>query len=189
MKKLIPKIIGAVAAGSIFWSGIAYGQDVAEPLSTATPLGQVSTFSELVSLLWAYGAQVIIGLAIFFVVLGALFYIASAGNDERISEGKQMIFGSLIAIVIVLLSGVLMRTLHKPTAGTTGTLAEVPKVIGNATSILVGLIGAFAVLMLAYGGILYITGRGDEEKLEKAHHAFRYAVYGLVVGALAYTLV
>ncbi len=152
----------------------------------STALGEVSNFGELVSVIWAYGSQVIIVLAIFFVVLGAFFYIASAGNETKISQGKQMIFGALIAIVIVLLSGVLIRTLHKPAEGTTGALAEVPQVIGNATNILTGLIGGFAILMLIYAGILYVTGRGEAEKLEKAHNAFRYGVYGLIVGALSY---
>lgn len=163
---------------------VAYAQGV-----NSTPLGEVSNFGELVSLMWAYGSQVIIALAIFFIVLGALMYIASAGNDERIAQGKQMIFGGLIGIAIVLLSGVLIRTLHRPTEGTTGALAEVPKVISNATNILIGLIGAFAVLMLAYSGILYITGRGDATKLEKAHRALRYGVIGLVLGVLAYGIV
>ncbi|MBN1258531.1 hypothetical protein JXA05_02120 [Candidatus Peregrinibacteria bacterium] len=153
-----------------------------------TPLGRVSTFGELISLVWAYGSQVLIALAVFFVVLGALFYVASAGNQERVDQGKQMIFGSLIAIVIVMLSGVLIRLLHKPAAGSTGALADVPNVISNATNILIGIIGSFTILMLAYASFLYLTGRGEPDKIEKAHNAFRYAVYGLVVGVLAYAI-
>ncbi|MFH0820475.1 MAG: TrbC/VirB2 family protein [Candidatus Peregrinibacteria bacterium] len=156
---------------------------------TSTPLGEVTNFGELVSLVWAYGSQIIIGLAIFFVILGAFFYVTSAGNDERVSQGKQMVFGALVAIVLVLSSGILMRLLHEPAQGTTGALAEVPKVLQNATTILAGLISAFAILMLAYAGILYITGRGEAEKLEKAHNAFRYAIYGLVIGVSAYAIV
>ena len=172
----------------LFISGLLI-PSLAHAQGTSTPLGEVSNFGELVSLVWAYGSQVIIGLAIFFVVLGAFFYVTSAGNDERFGQGKQMVFGALIAIVLVLGSGVLMRLLHQPAQGATGALAEVPKVLQNATNILVGLIGAFAILMLAYAGILYVTGRGEAEKLEKAHNAFRYAIYGLVIGVLAYTIV
>jgi len=181
MKK-VKYIIGALAIG-LLNPALAYAQEVAE-----TPLGEVSTFGELVSLIWAYGSNVIIALAIFFVVLGAFFYVASAGNEERIRQGKEMIFGSLIAIVVVMLSGVLIRTLHKPAEGTTGALAEVPDVIGNATNILISIIGAFTVLMLIYAAFLYLTGRGATEKIEKAHNAFRYAIYGLVIGVLAYAI-
>lgn len=165
------------------------GTPAAFAQGTDTPLGRVSNFGELVSLIWAYGSNVIIGLAVFMVVLGALFYVTSAGNEERITEGKDMVVGSLIAIVIVMLSGVLIRTLHKPAEGTTGALSDVPNVIQNATNILIGLIGTFSVIMFAYAGILYILGRGDESRIDKAHRAFRYAAIGLVVGVLAYAIV
>ncbi|PIZ72102.1 hypothetical protein COY07_03655 [Candidatus Peregrinibacteria bacterium CG_4_10_14_0_2_um_filter_43_11] len=177
-KIIIPSILIAVAMPTF-----------AQAAGTQTPLGEVSNFGELISLIWAYGSQVIIVGAVFFIVLGAFFYIASAGNQERIAQGKQMIFGALGAIVIVMLSGVLIRLLHKPAEGSTGTLAEVPQVIGNATNILVGLIGGFTILMMIYAGLLYVTGRGDTDKIEKAHDAFRYSIYGLVIGILAYTIV
>ena len=94
-------------------------------------------FGEFISLIWSYGSQVLIALSIFFIILGAFFYVASAGNEDRISQGKQMIFGSLIAIVIVIFSGVLIRTLHQPTEGTAGYLTDIPTVINNATNILI----------------------------------------------------
>jgi hypothetical protein len=177
------KLITGIFSIGLLSPAIAYAQE-----GTQTPLGEVSTFGELVSLIWAYGSNVIVALAIFFVVLGAFFYIASAGNEERIRQGKEMIFGALIAIVVVMLSGVLIRTLHKPAEGTTGALAEVPDVIGNATNILIGIIGAFTILMLIYAAFMYLTGRGETDKIEKAHNAFRYALYGLIIGILAYAI-
>jgi len=162
----------------------AYAQE-----GVQTALGQVNSFGDFISLIWSYGSQVIIALAVFFIILGAFFYVASAGNEDRISQGKQMIFGSFIAITIVIFSGVLIRTLHKPAEGAAGNLSDVPDVIHNAANILVGVIGAFTVLMFVYAGLLYITARGETEKISKAHAALRYAVFGLVIGALAYMLV
>lgn len=153
-----------------------------------TELGQVSNFGDFISLIWAFGSRAIIAFAIFFIVLGAFYYIASAGNEEKIDQGKEMIFGSLIAIVIVLLSGVLIRILHQPAQGVPSTLSEVPTVIGNATNILISLIAAFSFLMLAYAGILYLTGRGEKNRILKAHRAFAYSIYGLIIGVLAYAI-
>jgi len=157
--------------------------------STQTALGDVSNFGEFISLIWSYGSQVIIALAVFFIILGAFFYVASAGNEDRISQGKQMIFGSLIAIVIIIFSGVLIRTLHKPAEGTTGYLSDVPNVISNATYILVGVIAAFTVVMFVYAGLMYVLARGDVDKVSKAHSALRYAVFGLAIGVLAFVIV
>lgn len=151
-----------------------------------TELGQVNNFGEFISLLWSFGSRVIVAFAIFFIVLGAFYYIASAGKEEKIQQGKEMIYGSLIAIVIVLLSGVLIRILHQPSQGVGSTLSEVPKVIGNATNILISLIGAFSFLMLAYAGFMYLTGKGERERIAKAHSAFAYSIYGLIIGVLAY---
>jgi cellobiose-specific phosphotransferase system component IIC len=176
-------IIGASLIIGLFYPAIVYAQE-----GTQTPLGEVSTFGELISLIWAYGSNVIIAMAIFFIVLGAFFYIASAGNEEKVGQGKEMIFGAIIAIIVVMLSGVLIRVLHKPAEGTTGALSEIPDVIGNATNILIGLIGTFTILMLVYAAFMYLTGRGEADKIEKAHNAFRYAVYGLIIGILAYTI-
>ena len=154
-----------------------------------TSLAQVSSFGELISVIWSYGSEIIIALAAFFLVLGAFFYIASAGNDERISQGKEMVFGSLVAIVITVLSGALIRLLHKPTEGSTGALADIPNTITNGTNILIGFIGAFTIAMLIYAGFLYMTARGDEMRIDKAHDAIRYAFYGLILGVLAYAVV
>lgn len=182
MKKLT-SIIGLSIIGLLSPS-IAYAQN-----SVSTELGEVSNFGELISLIWAYGSNVIIVLAVFFVVLGSLFYVASAGNEERIEQGKEMIYGALIAIIIVLTSGVLIRLLHKPAAGSRGALAEVPGVIGNATNILIGIIGAFTVLMLIYSAVMYLTAHGNTNNIKKAHNAFRYAIYGLTIGVLAFAIV
>ncbi|MBU1017604.1 hypothetical protein KKA33_01090 [Patescibacteria group bacterium] len=177
-------IIATLLLVALFLPFSTFAQD-----TTQTVLGEVSTFGEFISLVWNYGSQVIIALAVFLIVLGAFFYVASGGNDERISQGRQMIFGSLIAILIVIFSGILVRTLHKPAEGTTGYLTDVPNVISNATTILVGLIGAFSVLMLVYAGYLYITARGDADKVSKAHASIRYAIFGLVIGLVAYAAV
>ncbi len=190
MNKAVSKIIGLVLGAIGFLIPMmAYAQATPTPVTTQTALGEVSTFGDFVSLVWNYGSQVIIALAVLFIVVGAFFYVASMGNEERVSQGKQMIFGSLIAVAIVIFSGVLIRTLHTPTQGTSGYLSDVPTVIQNATNILVGSIGAFAVLMMIYAGFLYVTAQGETEKITKATTALRYSVIGLVVGALAYVIV
>jgi hypothetical protein len=195
MNKGLSKIIGlrhrfgrlvGLAAGAL---GLIVPLTAHAQATTQTALGEVSTFGDFVSLVWNYGSQVIIGLAVLFIVVGAFFYVASMGNEERVSQGKQMIFGSLIAVAIVIFSGVLVRTLHTPTQGTSGYLSDVPTVIQNATNILVGSIGAFAVLMMIYAGFLYVTAQGETEKITKATSALRYSIIGLITGALAYVIV
>ncbi|MBN2086957.1 hypothetical protein JW758_01285 [Candidatus Peregrinibacteria bacterium] len=182
MKK-IPSIIGLATIG-LLCPSVVYAQD-----TFSTELGEVSNFGELISIIWSFGSNIIIALAVFFVVLGAFFYVLSAGNENRIDQGKQMIFGSLIAILIVLTSGILIRLLHKPASGTRGALADIPEVIVNATNILIGIIGTFTVLMLVYAGVMYMTSHGNSKNIKKAHKAFQYSIYGLTIGVLAFIIV
>ena len=153
-----------------------------------TQLGEVENFGELISLIWAYGVQILIAFGILFIVLGAFFYISSGGNEERKSQGKEMIFGSIIGIIITMGSGILIKMLHQTNEGANSSLTDVPKVIGNASNMLISIIASYSILMLIYAGLLYVTGKGDIEKIDKAHNAFKYSVYGLIVGILAYTI-
>ncbi len=188
--KFLNKINGILLISGLIVPVTALAQETGSAVSqTQTVLGEVSTFGEFISLIWSYGSQVIIALAVFFIILGAFFYVASAGDEERISQGKQMIFGSLIGMVIVILSGVLIRTLHQPAEGTSGVITDIPQVINNASNILVGLIGAFTVFMIVYAGFMFVTAHGDTEKTTKARSALKYAVFGLIIGVFAFAIV
>jgi hypothetical protein len=51
------------------------------------------------------------------------------------------------------------------------------------------LIGGIAVLMIIIGGIRYITSAGDQNGITAAKNTILYAVIGLVVAMLAYSIV
>lgn len=56
-------------------------------------------------------------------------------------------------------------------------------------SFLTGLIGLLSMLMIVAGGVMYMTSRGDSDNIERAKKWVIYAIVGLVVSLLAYTLV
>ena len=61
--------------------------------------------------------------------------------------------------------------------------------IGAIVKASLGIIGALAILVIVYGGVLYITSAGNEENIKKAKTAVTGAVIGLVVALLAYVIV
>lgn len=61
--------------------------------------------------------------------------------------------------------------------------------IGGLVKAFLGVIGALAILVIVYGGVLYITSAGNEESLKKAKGAVTGAVIGLAVALLAYVIV
>lgn len=78
-------------------------------------------------------------------------------------------------------------------AYTGGEVKGVPKDINLALSNLVNLILGFitmiAVLVIIYGGVLYLTSMGNEDASKKAKQTIASGIIGLVICGLAYAIV
>ena len=64
-----------------------------------------------------------------------------------------------------------------------------PSFIKNIVNLLIYVTGAIAVIMIVIGGIRYTTSNGDQGQLTSAKNTILYAVVGLVVAVMAYTIV
>lgn len=71
--------------------------------------------------------------------------------------------------------------LPKPPA----TLAQLDDLLGVAF----GILGAIAVLVIAYGGFRYVISRGDPREMARAKDIIIYALIGLAVCILAFSIV
>jgi len=58
----------------------------------------------------------------------------------------------------------------------------------NVAYALLKIVGVIAVLVVLYAGFLYMTSGGDEKALEEAKHFISYAIMGLVLAALAFSV-
>ncbi len=72
---------------------------------------------------------------------------------------------------------VFAETLYNPMSGT----KDVPTLIGKILSIVIGIIGAIALVMFIFGGFLWMTSAGDTGSIKKGKDTMVYAVLGLVV--------
>lgn len=62
-------------------------------------------------------------------------------------------------------------------------------VVGNVASSVFVLIGALAVLFMLVGAARYVTANGEPGKISQAKNTLIYAVVGIVVSALGFTIV
>lgn len=46
---------------------------------------------------------------------------------------------------------------------------------------LIGVSGLVAVIILVYGGVMFITSAGESDKVEKATNIIKYAIMGLIL--------
>ncbi|MFC1612998.1 pilin [Patescibacteria group bacterium] len=74
-------------------------------------------------------------------------------------------------------------------AGIGNTPQGLQILIGRIIKAVMGLVGSVALLMFVYGGFLWMTAAGNDEKVKKGKDIFVWATLGLAVIFLSYLLV
>jgi len=82
------------------------------------------------------------------------------------------------------ISGFTSTTASEAGISQTETAPMVAKII---TAVL-GIVGALFVILFIYGGFIWLTSAGNDEKINKAKKILSYAVIGVVIVAAAYTI-
>ena len=73
--------------------------------------------------------------------------------------------------------------------GDASTETKINDIISFVTELILYASGSVAVLMLIFGGIMYISSLGNQERTEKAKKIIKYAGIGLFSVILAYAIV
>jgi len=61
-------------------------------------------------------------------------------------------------------------------------------VIGNLVQWVLGIVGVLLLIMIIYGGILYMISAGNEDQIGTAKKVLTYAMFGVVIIAIAFAL-
>lgn len=108
---------------------------------------------------------------------------------------KALAAASATATVFMFSTVPAMAQLISPT-DQPGRLAEATGGQGSFRDLLLtflnfflGFLGIVAVIMVIYGGILYVTAAGEQENIDKGKKIIMYAVVGIVIILLAFALV
>lgn len=60
--------------------------------------------------------------------------------------------------------------------------------IAKVVSYIMGFIGVVLIVVIIYGGFLYMTSRGNEKQLETAKNVLTYAIVGIVIVFASYII-
>ncbi|MDO8617371.1 MAG: pilin [Candidatus Uhrbacteria bacterium] len=66
--------------------------------------------------------------------------------------------------------------------------ANVPQIVARMVKYLLGFVGALFLLIFVYGGILWMTA-GSSDRVKRARKTLTYAVLGMIVVMLSYTII
>lgn len=66
--------------------------------------------------------------------------------------------------------------------------ASVPVILGRIIKTFLGVVGGIALMVFVYGGLMWMTARGDQSQVKKGQDALRAATIGLFIVMFSYTL-
>jgi len=74
------------------------------------------------------------------------------------------------------------------TAGYSDSNVSIEKVIGDVIQIALSFVGVVFLILMIYGGYLWMTARGEEATVTKAKDLIRAAIIGLIIIVSAYAI-
>ncbi|MFH2105606.1 MAG: pilin [Parcubacteria group bacterium] len=61
-------------------------------------------------------------------------------------------------------------------------------VVANVIRAVLGIVGVLLLVMMIYGGVVYMTSAGSEDRVAMGKKVLSYAIFGVVIIALAFVL-
>lgn len=141
-----------------------------------------------------FARNIVVILALVFLVIGAILYITSGGNDKRIGAAKSAITAALIGLAIVMVAPAFLKEL----AGVLGwsdlpsqasDALSLTQIATNVLNFLLSVIGIIAIIMFLIGGMMYLTSAGDEKRAETGKGIVKAAIIGIIVAFSALVIV
>lgn len=146
--------------------------------------------------------NILIGLfgtvAVLIIIISGVQISASAGNEEIVKKGKENIFKVVTGLILLISFRAIISLIDSAFVGvdtanvfdTGGNLNSegIPLLLNNVIGIASLAAGVVSVVMIIVGAIQYI-GSGGGDGLVKAKKTITYAISGLVISILAYTIV
>jgi hypothetical protein len=66
---------------------------------------------------------------------------------------------------------------------------DINVIIGQVISVILGVVGSIALLMFVYGGVVWMTSSGNQEKITKGKNIIVWAIMGLLMIFASYGII
>ncbi len=127
-------------------------------------------------------------IALLMIVIGAIMYVLSFGDEGKIKKAKTLITAALIGIVIVIAAPAFLKEIANllgwggEVTGVEGaTSFSLTQIATKVLQFLLSIIGTLALIMLIIGAIMYLTSAGNENQAKKARSVITAAFIGIVI--------
>jgi hypothetical protein len=162
----------------------------------------VTNASDAITPLVKFVTNILIGViglvAMLVIIISGVQISASAGNEEVVKKAKENIYKVVTGLILLISFRAIFELITRAFKGVSTTdiftpegnlnRGGIPLLLANVIGIASLAAGVVAVIFIIVGGIQYI-GSGGGDGLVKAKKTITYAVSGLVIAILAYTIV
>lgn len=141
---------------------------------------------------------VIVLLALVFIVLGAVLYITSSGNERALGAAKKMILAAMIGLAIGIAAPSFLKEIAE-ILNWGGSGEEIPEEVQQAQTLsqiaenllgfLLSMVGILGIVMIVIGGLMYFAAAGDEKRADTAKKIILYSIIGVAVALTALIIV
>lgn len=188
------------------WHGVAVAQNCPQTDNNIFDLGQcnplggkgVNTILDVVCLITQFLATKLMPpIAVLMVLWSSFLYLTAAGKPQNVTSAKQVLVFTVIgAGILVLAPALIALVLTIFGSGQTPGQCSQLATTSTFTTVLVNLINWFswflAVASVAaglYSGFLYMTSSGDPRNAAIAGKTLFYAVVGIMVAILSFSII
>ena len=141
--------------------------------------------------------NIIVILSIIFIIIGAVMYILSAGNESRMNTAKGAITAALIGLTLAIAAPAFLKEIASILGWTNITDASntiqgaqtFSQIASKVLDFLLSIVGIIGIIMLVFGGFTYLASAGDENKAETGKKIVTYAIIAIALALSALVLV
>jgi len=159
---------------------------------------------------------IIVVISIIFIIIGAILYITSAGNEKNMTMAKGAITAAMIGLAIGIAAPSFLREISDILGWESSNILEACDINDNGTidagaeqtcvdaledsltlaeialntlNFLLSVVGVLAIIMLVWGGIMYLTAAGNEKRIDMAKSIVTWSIVGIVIALAAMVIV
>lgn len=169
------------------------------PCTIINPLGGkgVSDIPGIICLFINFLVKVLMPPIMVLLVLWASFLLlTSVGQPAKLSQARSMILYAMIGAIVLIMAVPLVSLVGSAVGGgISAPQCNPANAVPNALTVLANIINWFswllAILSVAmglYAGFLYMTAKGEPQKVATANNVLVYTVIGVVVAILAFSI-
>lgn len=158
---------------------------------------KASTMSEFLGNVLNALMGVVAFISLIFIIVGAVMYMLSAGNEQAIERAKKTITGAVVGLAIAAAAPTFLKEVKNILGGANGVNPDdivnkaytLKDIAINVLNFLLSVTGIVAIIGLIVGAIFYLTSYGDEDRMEKGKKILVASVIGIIVAFSALVIV